>query len=229
MPELHSAIFDIDGTLTDSVDIHALAWQEALRHFDHEIPYVQIRQQIGKGGDQLLRTLLSDEDFEKQGKKLDEYRGKIFKRKYLKQIRPFSLVPELFQRIRQDDTRIVLASSAKEDEVEKYIKLLKVTGLVNETTSSDDAECSKPCPDIFAAAMEKLGHPAPEQLVVVGDTPYDAQAAVALGIRCIGVLSGGFSEEELRGAGCAAVFRGPAELLARYDESPLRRLLQKAA
>jgi HAD superfamily hydrolase (TIGR01549 family) len=229
VPELHSAIFDIDGTLTDSVDVHALAWQEALRHFGHEIPYVRIRQQIGKGGDQLLRTLLSGEDFEKQGEKLDEYRGKIFKRKYLKQIRPLSLVPELFQRIRKDDTQIVLASSAKEDEVKKYIKLLKITNLVDETTSADDAECSKPCPDIFAAAMEKLGHPAPEELVVVGDTPYDAQAAVALGIRCIGVLSGGFSEEELRAAGCVAVFRGPAELLARYDESPLKRLLQKAA
>src|SRR5947209_2759910 len=89
--ELHAVIFDIDGTLTDSVDIHALAWQEALRHFGHDVPYLKVRQQIGKGGDQLLKALLSDNDFKDHGEKLDEYRGDLFMRKYMKHIRPFAL------------------------------------------------------------------------------------------------------------------------------------------
>lgn len=229
MSELHAVIFDIDGTLTDSVDIHAVAWQEALRHFGHEITYLKVRQQIGKGGDQLLKTLLSEEDLKNHGEKLDKYRGDLFKRKYMKHIRPLSLVRELFQRIRQDGMKITLASSAKQDEVAEYKKLLDITDLVDEATSADDAEQTKPSPDIFAAALERLGNPPVEEVIVIGDTPYDAQAASALGIRCIGVLSGGFSEEELREAGCVAIFRGPAELLARYDESPLKHLLQKAA
>ena len=229
MSELHAVIFDIDGTLTDSVDIHALAWQEALRHFGHEIAYLKVRQQIGKGGDQLLKTLLSEEDLKNHGEKLDKYRGDLFKRKYMKHIRPLSLVRELFERIRQDGMKITLASSAKEDEVSEYKKLLGITDLVDEATSADDAEQTKPSPDIFAAALERLGNPPVEEVIVIGDTPYDAQAASALDIRCLGVLSGGFSEEELRNAGCVAVFRGPAELLARYNESPLKHLLQKAA
>ncbi|PYP92707.1 MAG: HAD family hydrolase [Candidatus Angelobacter sp. Gp1-AA117] len=227
--ELHAVIFDIDGTLTDSVDIHALAWQEALRHFGHEIPYLKIRQQIGKGGDQLLKTLLSEEDLKGHGEKLDKYRGDLFKRKYMKQIRPFSLVRELFERIRQDGMKITLASSAKEDEVAEYKKLLEIANLVDEATSADDAGQTKPCPDIFEAALQRLGNPPVEEVIVIGDSPYDAQAASALDIRCVGVLSGGFSEEELREAGCVAIFRGPAELLARFDESPLKHLLQKAA
>ena len=229
MSELHAVIFDIDGTLTDSVDIHAQAWQEALRHFGHEISFLKVRQQIGKGGDQLLKALLSEEDLTDHGEKLDKYRGDLFKRKYMKQIRPFSLVRELFERIRQDGMKITLASSAKEDEVAEYKKLLQITDLVDEATSADDAEQTKPCPDIFEAALQRLGNPPVEEVIVIGDTPYDAQAASALGIRCIGVLSGGFSEVELREAGCVAVFRGPAELFARYDESPLKHLLQKAA
>jgi len=227
--ELHAVIFDIDGTLTDSVDVHALAWQEALRHFGHEIPYLKVRQQIGKGGDQLLKTLLPEQDLKDHGEKLDKYRGDLFKRNYMKLIRPFSLVRELLERIRQDGMKITLASSAKEDEVEEYKKLLKITDLVDEATSADDAEQTKPCPDIFAAALHRLGNPPVQEVIVIGDTPYDAQAASALDIRCIGVLSGGFSEKELRDAGCVAVFRGPAELFARYDESPLKNLLQKAA
>ena len=229
MSELHAVIFDIDGTLTDSVDVHALAWQEALRHFKHEVPYLQVRGQIGKGGDQLLQALLSKDDFKDHGRQLDEYRGELFKRKYLKRIRPFSLVRELLQRIRQDGMRVVLASSAKKDEVEAYEKLLEITDLLQESTSADDAERSKPCPDIFEAALQRLGNPPVAEVMVIGDTPYDAQAAKALGLRCIGVLSGGFGEQQLREAGCVAVFRGPGELLARYDESPLKHLLQKAA
>ncbi|HEX2330405.1 MAG TPA: HAD family hydrolase [Candidatus Angelobacter sp.] len=221
MAGLTAVIFDIDGTLTDSVDIHAMAWQEALRHFDHEVSYERVRRQIGKGGDQLLKTLLSPGDLKQQGEELEQFRGDLFKRKYMKLIKPLSMVPELFQRIREQGTRVVLASSAKQDEVDVYEKLLGIEKLVEHDTSSDDAERSKPHPDIFAAAMQKLGNPPAQQVVAIGDTPYDAQATAAISIACIGVLSGGWTEQELREAGCMTVFRGPADLFARFGESPL--------
>jgi HAD superfamily hydrolase (TIGR01549 family) len=219
--DLRAVIFDIDGTLTDSVDVHALAWQEALRHFGHDLPYERVRRQIGKGGDQLLKALLSSEDLKRQGEELDQYRGDLFKRKYMHLIKPLSLVPQLFRRIRQNGLRIVLASSAKEDEVEFYTNLLGVGEFLASSTSSDDAEKSKPHPDIFAAALDRLGRPSPEAVIVIGDTPYDAQAATALKIACVGVLTGGWEAETLIKAGCQSVFCGPADLFARYDQSPL--------
>jgi HAD superfamily hydrolase (TIGR01549 family) len=226
---LNAVIFDIDGTLTDSVDIHAMAWQEALRKFGHEVPYARVRKQIGKGGDELLQTLLSRTDFKHHGEELDHYRGELFKRKYLKLIRPLSMVPELFQRIQEQGTRIALASSAKRDEVEHYEKLLQVEELVEHETSSDDAERSKPHPDIFAAAMGRLGNPLATEVIAVGDTPYDAQATAQISLACIGVLSGGWNRQELHRAGCIEVFAGPADLLARFGESPLAFKVLKAA
>ncbi len=229
MPTLSAAIFDIDGTLTDSVDVHALAWQQALRHFGHEVAYERVRSQIGKGGDQLLKTLLSRADLETEGEELDQFRGELFKKKYQHLIRPLSMVPELLRRIKDDTgAKIVLASSAKEDEVEAYEKLLGVADLVEHKTSANDAAQSKPHPDIFAAAMNRLGNPPAQQVIAVGDTPYDAQATAQISIACIGVLSGGWTEQALREAGCISVFRGPSDLYARFDESPFEAI-RKAA
>jgi HAD superfamily hydrolase (TIGR01549 family) len=205
---LKVVIFDIDGTLTDSVDIHAMAWQEALLHFGHEISYEKVRRQIGKGGDQLLQTLLSRSEYDDHGQKLEDFRGELFKRKYMKLIRPLSMVPELFRRIREQGTKVVLASSAKRDEVEEYEKLLQIEDLVEHETSSDDAERSKPHPDIFVAAMERLGNPPAEQVIAVGDTPDDAQATTAISVACIGVRSGGWRDEELHAAGCIPFMPG---------------------
>jgi HAD superfamily hydrolase (TIGR01549 family) len=229
MPSLIAAIFDIDGTLTDSVDVHALAWKETLRHFGHEVAYERVRSQIGKGGDQLLKTLLPRADLEKEQEEIDKFRGELFKKHYQHLIRPLAMVPELFQRIKAETgAKIVLASSAKEDEVDAYEKLLGVADLVEHKTSSDDAEKSKPHPDIFAAALKRLGNPPAQQLIAVGDTPYDAQAAAQISISCVGVLSGGWSEQALREAGCISVFRSPGDLYARFDESPLA-MAKKAA
>ena len=133
------------------------------------------------------------------------------------------MVRELLEQLRADGKRVVLASSAKADELETYKKLAGIEGLTDAETSSEDAERSKPQPDIFLAALERLGNPRPEDVVVVGDTPYDAEAAGKAGLRTIGVLCGGFSEESLRAAGCIAIYRDPADLLARYDRSPLAR------
>jgi HAD superfamily hydrolase (TIGR01509 family) len=218
-----AAIFDMDGTLVDSVDLHAKAWQDAFRDFGHEFDFKAIRDQIGKGGDQLLPVFLAREEIDTKGPDLEEHRGRVLKERYLSQIKAFPKVTELFHRIRADDTKIVLASSAKARELRTYEKIAGIEGLVDVETSSDDAERSKPHPDIFQAAMAKLGAIDKSEVVVMGDSPYDAEAAGKAGLRTIGFRCGGFAEAGLRDAGCFAIHDGPADLLQRYDESPLVR------
>jgi HAD superfamily hydrolase (TIGR01509 family) len=218
-----AVIFDMDGTLIDSVDLHAKAWQDAFRDFGHEFDFKAIRDQIGKGGDQLLPLFLTREEIDTKGPDLEEHRGHVLKERYLSQIKAFPKVTELFRRIRADSIKIALASSAKAQELRTYEKIAGIEGLVDVETSSDDAEKSKPHPDIFQAAMAKLGDTHKSEVVVIGDAPYDAEAAGKAGLRTIGFRCGGFAEAGLRDAGCFAIYDGPADLLARYDESPLVR------
>jgi len=214
-------IFDVDGTIVDSVDLHARAWQEAFKKFGREVPFEKVRHQIGKGGDQLMPVFFSKEELERFGKEMEEYRGEIYKRDHLSRVTGFPKVRELFERIRRDDKRIALASSAKKDELEVYKEIARISDLIEAETSADDAEKSKPHPDIFEAALKRLGGIAPEKIMVIGDTPYDAEAAGKARLRTVGVLCGGFSEEELRATGCIAIYKDPADLLALYDDSPL--------
>jgi len=220
---IKAAIFDVDGTLIDSVDCHARAWQDAFRDFGHEIPFEDIRRQIGKGGDQLMPMFLSAEEIDARGEELEEHRGRILRERYFPLIRPFPAARELLERVRQDGLRIVLASSAKEDELGFYKKVARIEDLVDDETSSDDAEKSKPYPDIFEAALDRLLAIERADVIVIGDTPYDAEAAGKAGLRTVGVLCGGFPEEDLRRAGCVAIYRDPEDLLARYEQSPLRK------
>ena len=218
---IEAIIFDIDGTLVDSVDLHARAWQEALQHFGHDLSFQQVRHEIGKGGDQLLPDLLPPRVVESQGEEIKKYRSELFKRKYLAQVRPFPSVRELFERMRADGKRIALASSAAPDEIERYKKIAQIDDRIDVETSADDAEKSKPHPDIFDVTLDRLGGINPGGVMVIGDTPHDAQAASKARLLTIGLLCGGFPEEELRAAGCIAIYRDPAALLAGYDESPL--------
>jgi HAD superfamily hydrolase (TIGR01549 family) len=222
-------IFDVDGTLVDSVDLHARAWQEAFEHFGKRFDYERVRYQIGKGGDQLMPVFLSEDELDEFGEELEEYRGQLFKRDYLPRVKGFPAVRELFERVGREGLQIALASSAKADELKTYKKIADIEDLVEEETSADDAEKSKPHPDIFEAALERLGGTRPSEAVVVGDTPYDAQAAGKLSLRTIGVLCGGFPEAELRHAGCTDIYRDPADLLARYDTSPLAQKSSSSA
>ena len=216
-----AVIFDIDGTLVDSVDLHAKAWQEILRRHGCDVSFGEIREQIGKGGDQLLPVFLSSRQIELEGKAIEQERGELFKREYLPKVKPFPCVQELFERVTHDGKKIALASSAKGDELEIYKRITGVARFLEAETSSDDAEKSKPEPDIFLAALKRLHSVDAHEVIVVGDTPYDAEAAKKAGMRPIGVLCGGFPPKKLEDAGCAALYRDPADLLAGYNLSPI--------
>jgi HAD superfamily hydrolase (TIGR01509 family) len=215
---IKAAIFDIDGTLIDSVDLHARAWQEALHQFGHDVPFDMVRHQIGKGGDQLLPVFLTRSEQEQYGKDLEKYRAKLWKQNYMHRVRPFPGVRPLFQRLKEDEVRIALASSAKGDELEFYKRVAGIDDLVDKTTSSDDAEHSKPHPDIFEAALSKLGESSPSGAAAIGDSPYDAEAARSLELPCIGVRSGGFAEQELLASGCSAIYNDCSDLLQHYQQ-----------
>jgi HAD superfamily hydrolase (TIGR01549 family) len=217
-----ATIFDLDGTLLDSVDLHALAWHEAMAAFGHDITFEQARSQIGKGGDKLIPVFLSERQQAHHGRDLEEWRGKRFKANYLPLIRPFSAVPELLKRARDHGLKIAVATSAKQSELEEYLKIAKITELVEATISSDDVKESKPEPDVFNAVLRKLNIPG-KDAVAVGDTPYDAEAARKAGVPTIGFLSGGFEREELLKAGCAEIYPGPSGLLACFGTSLLAK------
>jgi HAD superfamily hydrolase (TIGR01549 family) len=218
---IRAAIFDLDGTLVDSNELHVRAWEETFRHFGKEIPIARLREQIGKGGDQYLPVFLTEMEIRKFGEEVDEYRGQIFKKKYLPEVRPFPKVRELLERVRSDGKKIALASSGKEDEVEHYQKLLGIVDLVDSRTSADQVAHSKPKADVFIAALRTVGSISPGEAIAIGDTPYDVQAAKKIDLPVIGLLCGGFSEEALRDEGASAIFRDPADLLERYYHSPL--------
>jgi beta-phosphoglucomutase-like phosphatase (HAD superfamily) len=220
MPD--ALIFDIDGTLLDSVDLHADAWQNAFSHFGYNVQLQTIRSQIGKGGDQLLPFFLPPEELKRLGKDLEAYRSNLFKTHYLPLVKAFPGVRQLFEKVVANGQKIALASSARGDELEHYKKIADIEDLVHVSVSSADAKRSKPFPDIFKAALEQLGKGISSgQVVAIGDSPYDAEGAKRANLRAVGVLCGGFPEEKLRDAGCIAIYRDPGDLLRRYETSLL--------
>lgn len=214
---LEAVIFDLDGTLVDSVQFHAQAWQEAFRKFGYEFPLEELRQQIGKGSHYIIPDLIPQEEFEEKGDAISQYRKEYYQANLLSEVRPFPQVRELFERLKGDGITVVLASSARTETVKYYQELLQIDGLVDSATSTDDVENSKPEPDIFEAALAKMDGVKAEGVIVVGDSPYDAIAATKINLYTVGVLCGGFSRERLEEAGCQAIYRDPADILAQYD------------
>jgi HAD superfamily hydrolase (TIGR01549 family) len=195
-----------------------------MRALGKDIPFQEIRMQIGKGGDQYLPVFLNEEELRTRGKEIEEFRSLLFKKKYLPKVVGFAKSRELVERIKRDGKRIALASSGGGEEMNLYKKLTDIEGLVDEEISGDDTEKTKPCPDIFEAALRRLDGCSPDDVIVVGDTPYDAQAAAKVKIRMVGVLCGGFSKNDLAQSNVAAIYRDPADLLAQYESSPIARL-----
>lgn len=218
---IRAVIFDLDGTLVDSNELHVESWDETFRHFGKKFPKEKLRAHIGKGGDQYLPEFLNEFELRTRGEEIEKYRGDLFINRYRERVRPFPKVRELLQQLRDDGKKIALATSGNKSETEFYLKLLHIAELVDAHTSKEDVAQSKPQPDVFLSALNDLGVAAVEA-IVVGDTIYDVQAAKKLELPAIGLTCGGASsEDELRAEGAVAIFRDPEDLLAHYARSPL--------
>ncbi len=211
-------MLDIDGTLVDSNDANARAWMEALQAHGIEVNYIKLREGVGMGGDNFLPKLAHLDAESEQGKAISQTRAEIMKSKYMPNLQGFPQVKELLARLHDDGLKLVVATSAKPDEAEILLKLTGASELIDEIATTEDAKNSKPDPDILHAALQKSGLSA-DEVVMLGDTPYDVEAAQKAGIRSIGVRCGGWSAPDLKGA--LAVYNDPADLLAHYTESPL--------
>ena len=212
-----AAILDIDGTLVDTNYHHAIAWYRAFRQHEIVLPIWRIHRHIGMGGDQLVAALAGDDVEEEKG---DDIRTaeKALYLALIEEVEPMEGARELIVDLKNAGHQVVLASSAKEDEVEHYLDLLDARDLADDWTTSADVEATKPAPDLVHAALEKIGA---EEGVMIGDTPWDVKAAKAAGVETIAVLTGGFAEAELREAGAAEVFESIAELRERLSETVL--------
>jgi HAD superfamily hydrolase (TIGR01509 family) len=215
-------LFDVDGTLVDTTYLHTVAWWEALRQQGADVPMAKIHRAIGMGSDKLLDHLLGPardrEKDERASTAHDVLYGAWWER-----LRPLPGATELLQAVAGRGHAVVLASSAKESELEQLRRVVGAEDVIAAATSSADAEQSKPAPDILQAAIDQ-SNVDPRAAVFVGDSVWDVQAAARLGIPCIGLACGGTSADELREAGAVATYDDPAALLAAIDDSPIAAL-----
>ena len=212
-----AAILDIDGTLVDTNYHHAIAWFRAFRQHGEALPVWRIHRHIGMGGDQLVESLCGKQVEDDKG---DDIRTaeKALYMALIDEVEPFAGARELIHGLKQRGHAVVLASSAKPDEVDHYLDLLGAREVVDAWTDSGDVEATKPEPDLVHAAIDKAGG---GDAVMVGDSTWDCEAACRAGIQTVAVLTGGFSEAELREAGAVAVFGSIEELRERVRETPL--------
>jgi len=210
-------LFDVDGTLVDSNDAHARAWVETLSTFGIERDVAAARRLIGMGGDKLLPTLTGISADSELGREISKQRSHHFRRTYRDGLRPFSDTRPLFLALRERGVRLAVASSSDEEDLQKLLETAQVADLVERRASKDDADRSKPDPDIIQAALARLGHPRPARASMVGDTPYDVEAAQKAGIPAIGFRCGGWSDDEL--AGAVVIFDNPADMHAHLDRA----------
>ena len=212
-----AVLLDIDGTLVDSNGAHAAAWSDAFATHGRHYPPEEIRPLIGKGGDKLLREVASLDDESGEGKKISEARTEIFKTRYLPTLEPTPGAAAFVQWLLDSHLTVVIATSAKEEEVKALLTICGGQALVKDATTSDDAERSKPDPDILVAALQKSGS-SPEQAIMIGDTPYDIEAAERAGLATIAFRCGGWDDAQLHGS--IAIYDDPRELLDHLDQSP---------
>jgi HAD superfamily hydrolase (TIGR01509 family) len=220
---IEAVLCDIDGTLVESNWLHAAAWKDAFEVAGIKVDLEDARRQIGKGGDELIPVFVPWFKRKAIEEPLMAYRQYIFRTDYLRQVKPFPQVRELLLRMKQQGIRISIASSADRDQLKEYEKIADIGDLIEESSTADDAQRSKPHPDIFEATLKKLGLSS-SKVLALGDTPYDAEAAGKAEIWTVGVMTGGWSEKELLQAGCIEVYKDVAELLANFQTSAFVRL-----
>lgn len=214
-------IFEVDGTLVDSLVLRARAWQEALARYGHQVRLPRVLALMAREGDGFLPSFLPEEDFARHAPELASFQRALFHEEYLARVKPFIGATELLQRLHDEGWRIALASTADPDELEHYIELLGVEDLVDARTTDAEVDRARVNEEIPAEAIRLLGLDGTAGTRVIAASPYDIAGAVHLGVRCVGLVCGGFTDEELRGAGALAVFGTPRDLLTRYGESPL--------
>jgi len=220
MAEPTIAVLDVDGTLVDSNYHHALAWYRALRSLGETFPVWRIHRLIGMGGDQLVGALGGDDVEARIG---DEVREKWVEEvdRIIGEIAPLPGARDLLLAVKERGHRLVLASSGKPQHVDRFVDLLDVRDIADAITSSEDAEASKPAPDLLQVALQKLGVSPDADSVMIGDSVWDVEAAKKAGMPAIVVRSGGFGDDELREAGAVGIFDTPGDLAAHLDDTPL--------
>ena len=220
-----AAILDIDGTLVDTNYHHAIAWYRAFKQEGRILPIWRIHRSIGMGGDQLVSALAGEEFDREKGRDVRSSEKALYMA-LIEEVRPLAGARELIAELKGRGLTVVLASSAKAQEVEHYLDLLGARELADDWTTSADVEATKPEPDLVQAAVAKAGGGA---AVMLGDSVWDCEAAGRAGVQTVAVLTGGFSEHELREAGAVAVFESPGDLLEHLDETPLGQLSSASA
>jgi beta-phosphoglucomutase-like phosphatase (HAD superfamily) len=219
---LEGVLLDVDGTLVLSNDAHAQAWVEAFADYGYEINFAEVRPLIGMGGDKVIPKLVSELDSEEGvGKQISERRKELIINKFSSELLCTNGSRELVQKMKDAGLHLIIASSATSQEMDVLLKIARVEDLVPEQTTSNDAENSKPAPDIVEVALQKADLE-PDKAVMLADTPYDIESAGKAGVGVIAFRSGGFSDEELTGA--IAIYDDPADLLRQYDRSPLAKM-----
>lgn len=220
MIHIHGVMLDVDGTLVDSNDAQAKSWVEAMEDYGYHVPFDKIRSLIGMGGDHLLPTAIGVQKDSEIGQKIDQRHKEIFKERYLSSIHAFPYAQDLLNRMRERGLKLAIATSAPPDELKALLQIVGAADLIADKSSSKDVQHSKPSPDIMPVTLKKLGYP-PDEVLMIGDTKYDIEAAKKVGVGTIAFRCGGSSDAEL--AEAIAIYDGPADLLAHYDSSPLAR------
>ncbi|MCY1075982.1 HAD family hydrolase [Archangium lansingense] len=214
-------VFEVDGTLVDTNVLRARAWQEALARYGRQVRLPRVLAQMARMGDQFLSVFLPEEEYLRYADELASFHRALFHEEYLPRVRAFLGAPELLRHLRAEGWRIALASTADPDELEHYIELLGVEALIDARTTDAEVDRNRLHEEIPAEAVRLLGLDGTDDVLAIAGLPYDVEGAVHLGMRCVGLVCGGFSEEELRSAGALAAFGTPQDLLTRYAESPL--------
>ncbi|HEY6990250.1 MAG TPA: HAD family hydrolase [Bryobacteraceae bacterium] len=215
---LKAVLCDIDGTLVDSNVLHAEAWVRAFAHFGYRFSLDDVLHQIGKGGDQLIPHYVPSDRLADLEEPIKKFRKDLFHEQYFDRIKAFPGSRALIEKMRRAGLRIALASSADKEDLGRLKRIAQIEDLVEEETAGEDADKSKPHPDIFKAALDRLRVDSSEAMAL-GDTPWDIEAAAKAGLPTVAVTSGGWAEDQLRTAGAIAVYKGVAEIAERFERS----------
>ena len=218
-PPLRGCLLDVDGTLIDSNDAHARSWVDVLTENEFDVTYAQVRALIGMGGDKLVRAVTGLDVERGRGKELASQRAERFRRDYLPSLNATPGARDLVERMKEGGLQLVIATSAREKELNALLEQAGLSELIPRRTTSDDAEESKPDPDIVHAALRR-GDLDPKATLMLGDTPYDIEAAKRAGVETVALRCGGWWADDALG-GAIAIYDDPAELVREYARSPL--------